>query len=90
MTYLSDKKQDDVLIQDFKYQNLINESAAHQITDLFYSHMQVITIVLKFCIPDFSDKMAYANSAVPDQTAPLVFWEVKVYKLNIKVKVICM
>ena len=26
--------------------------------------------VLKFCIPKVSDKMAYANSADTDQTAP--------------------
>ena len=32
--------------------------------------LSVTVNVLKFCTPKVSDKMAYANRADPDQTAP--------------------
>ena len=37
---------------------------------LYYS-FSIMIFVLKFCILAFSDEIVYANSADPDETAPL-------------------
>ena len=42
---------------------------SHSLIRIFTGHILHMVNVLKFCTPYVSDKIAYGNSADPDQTA---------------------